>query len=88
MLHCRERLDGPEQAEGKELDHRTDLFSLGVILFEMATRIRPFQGAAIFAEILTKQPPNVSDFNPQMPREVGRIVKRCLSKDRKPRRVQ
>ena len=75
----------PEQAEGKELDHRTDLFSLGVILFEMATRIRPFQGAAIFAEILTKQPPNVSDINPQMPREVGRIVKRCLSKDRKRR---
>ena len=78
----------PEQAEGKELDHRTDLFSLGVILFEMATRIRPFQGesnAAIFAEILTKQPPNVSDINPRMPREVGRIVKRCLSKDRKRR---
>ena len=74
----------PEQAEGRELDARTDIFSLGVILFEMATGERPFSGesmAAVLSSILKDTPANVSDVKAGLPRELGRIIRRCLAKE-------
>jgi TolB-like protein/Flp pilus assembly protein TadD len=74
----------PEQALGKPLDHRTDIFSMGTILFEMATGRRPFQGESSLeyaAAILRDAPPSVSDINPTMPRHLGRIIAHCLEKD-------
>ena len=74
----------PEQAEGKPIDQRTDVFSLGIILFEMATGQRPFKGdtsASIVASILRDSPASVTEIRQQMPRDLARIVKRCLVKD-------
>jgi Tol biopolymer transport system component len=74
----------PEQAEGKPFDHRSDIFSLGVVLYEMATGRRPFQGdtgASIISSILRDTPPSVTDLNRSLPRHLGRIVRRCLQKD-------
>jgi serine/threonine protein kinase/Tol biopolymer transport system component len=74
----------PEQAEGREVDHRTDIFALGVTLFEMATGRLPFPGksaASVISAIIRDPPPSVSDLNPRMPPELSRIVRRCLAKD-------
>jgi serine/threonine protein kinase len=74
----------PEQAEGKALDARTDLFSLGVILYEMATGRRPFTGdtsISIISSIVKDTPKSVTELNPALPRELGRIVRRALVKD-------
>jgi Tol biopolymer transport system component len=74
----------PEQAEGKSIDHRTDVFSLGIILYEMATGQRPFKGdtsASIVASILRDSPASITELKPQMPRDLARIVRRCLVKD-------
>lgn len=74
----------PEQAEGKALDHRSDIFSLGVVLYEMATGARPFHGdtpASLISSILRDDPPSISEMNRRLPRHLGRIVKRCLAKD-------
>jgi serine/threonine protein kinase/Tfp pilus assembly protein PilF len=75
----------PEQARAKELDARTDLFSLGVALYEMASGKLPFNGestAVIFDAILNRTPVFLSQLNRKAPAELERVVNKCLEKDR------
>ena len=74
----------PEQLEGKSLDGRTDVFSLGVILYEMATGHRPFQGdtsASLIMSIGRDTAPEVDTVRGELPHHLGRVIGRCLDKD-------
>ncbi len=74
----------PEQAKGEPLDARTDLFSLGTVIYEMATGKTPFAGgstAEVFAALLSENPPPVSTVNPAMPKKLDPIVAKLLAKD-------
>ena len=75
----------PEQARGEILDLRSDLFSLGVVMYEMATRHVPFQGATsalIFVQLLNHAPEPVREWNEAVPRDLERIILKLLAKDR------
>jgi serine/threonine protein kinase len=74
----------PEQVSGRMLDHRTDIFSLGVMLHEMATGKRPFTGvssAELVSAILRDTPPSVTELRADLPSDLARIIRRCMEKD-------
>lgn len=74
----------PEQIRGQNVDHRTDIFSFGVVLFEMLTGRRPFEGATaadVTSAILREDPPDVSLADPAVSAAATRIVRRCLARD-------
>jgi len=74
----------PEQALGRTLDPRTDLFALGVVLFEMATGRAPFEGdtlAAVFDQLLNRQPPSPRTLNPTVPASLAAVIDKSLEKD-------
>jgi serine/threonine-protein kinase len=74
----------PEQVRGSEVDPRSDVFSLGTVLYEMATAKRPFHGettADLISSILSEVPPQVAEVRPELPADLDRIVRRCLEKD-------
>ena len=74
----------PEQVRGEPADHRSDIFSLGCVLYEMLARERPFRGAAapeVFAAILRDQPRDLATLSHGIPGRVAALVRRCLEKD-------
>ena len=74
----------PEQAQGKPIDFRSDVFSLGVMLHQMATGQRPFEGdsaASVVSAILRDDPVAITTLRPELPSELNRITRRCLAKD-------
>ena len=78
----------PEQARGQVLDERSDLFSLGVVMYEMATRQVPFQGATsalIFVQLLNHAPEPLHEWNDSIPKELEKIILKLLNKDRNAR---
>ncbi|MBZ0266668.1 protein kinase, partial [bacterium] len=74
----------PEQLRGRDVDHRSDLFSLGILLYEVATGARPFAGessADLVSSILKDTPPPITDTRPDLPPQLAHVVARCLEKD-------
>ena len=74
----------PEQVRGQRVDHRTDLFSLGAVLYEMLSGRRPFQGgspAETMSAILRDEPPPLTAAHADLSPALERIVRRCLEKD-------
>jgi Tol biopolymer transport system component len=73
----------PEQVQGRAVDHRSDIFSFGCLLYEAATRRQPFgAGSAVetMHKILNEKPPPVEEFNDEVPAELRRLIRRCLAK--------
>ncbi|MCK5713061.1 MAG: protein kinase, partial [Hyphomicrobiaceae bacterium] len=80
----------PEQIEGKPVDHRSDIFTLGILFYEMATGWLPFRGesfAELLASILKDTPAPLTGLKSELPRHLDRVIRRCLEKDPS-RRVQ
>ncbi|UCC41575.1 MAG: protein kinase [Candidatus Aminicenantes bacterium] len=78
----------PEQAEAKEIDHRSDLYSFGIILFEMVTGGVPFEGESALDTAIkhkTELPPNPREFNPQIPEGLCQLILTCLKKEKNER---
>ena len=74
----------PEQAEGRTVDQRSDIFSLGVMLHELGTGERPFKGEtniSVISSILKDNPPTITDLNPALPAGLAKIIRRSLAKD-------
>jgi serine/threonine protein kinase/predicted Zn-dependent protease len=78
----------PEQVEGKEIDQRSDLYSLGIILYEMVTGRVPFEGdtpLSIAVKHKTESPPDPKDFNAQIPDDLSRMIHKCMEKNKETR---
>jgi serine/threonine protein kinase len=74
----------PEQLEGKEADARTDIFAFSVVVYEMATGKKAFEGksqGSLIAKILETDPPPISSLQPMTPPALDRVVKKCLAKE-------
>src|SRR5437899_858043 len=74
----------PEQAQAKPVDQRSDIFSFGCILYEAATRRKPFAGESTvdtLHKIIYEPAPAISDFNPSAPPELQRVIRNCLTKE-------
>jgi serine/threonine-protein kinase len=75
----------PEQVDGAQADQRSDLYSLGIVMFEMLTGRRPFEGDSSFSIALKQKseiPPDPAKFNPQIPKSLCRVILKCLEKNK------
>ena len=74
----------PEQVAGRPMDHRTDIFSLGIVLYQMVSGRRPFDGSTsieLASAILRDAPRPLSEIRSDVPADLGRLIRRCLEKD-------